>query len=215
MPMAAEDKTFQAKVVVLGNTGVGKTSMVNRYIRGHFTGNTTATIGAAFTKKDLRVNGWNVVLQIWDTAGQERFRSMAPMYYRGAHAAILVFDATNPETLETVDGWVEELENHANAGLVMVIASNKSDMRDIDPTGCVPVSEAQAFSKEIGATLFQTSAKTGDGLEDMFMHVATTLLKKEEEAIKNGQARATSAAAGAVDFGAASAADTEKDSKCC
>merc|ERR1719253_956179 len=114
-------KVLETKVVILGDTGVGKTSMVNQYVKGQFPGNTTATIGAAFSKMDVVIDNWQVVLQIWDTAGQERFRSMAPMYYRGAHAAILVYDVSQPETLDKLGGWVEELHNHANDDIVLVL----------------------------------------------------------------------------------------------
>jgi small GTP-binding protein len=107
--------------MMLIKPGVGKTSLVNQYVRGQFEVNTVATIGAAFMKKDVVVNGWNIMLQIWDTAGQERFRSMAPMYYRGAHAAILVFDVSQPDTLDKVEGWISELQGHASEDILIVV----------------------------------------------------------------------------------------------
>lgn len=174
-----EAKILETKVVILGHTGVGKTSMVYRYIRGQFVGNTTATIGAAFMKKDVQINGWNVVLQIWDTAGQERFRSMAPMYYRNAHAAILVYDATSPESFEKVAGWVSELQLHANNDILMILCANKSDLRDSAPENCVNAQEASNYAKEIGAVHFHTSAKTGKGIDEVFSHVAKRLLDNE------------------------------------
>jgi len=174
-----ELKALETKVVILGHTGVGKTSMVNQYVRGQFSGNTTATIGAAFMKKEVQVNNWNITLQIWDTAGQERFRSMAPMYYRGAHAAILVFDVSSQETLDKVSGWVEELQGHANEDSVLVLAANKCDLRSVSPDTCVSLEKAQAYARTIGATVFETSAKTGRGVEELFDHVAKNLLKNE------------------------------------
>jgi len=172
-----ELKQLETKVVILGHTGVGKTSMVNQYVRGQF-GNATATIGAAFMKKDVELYGWQISLQIWDTAGQERFRSMAPMYYRGAHAAILTFDVTAVDTLDKVTAWVEELHGHANDDIVLVLAANKCDLRDTAPN-CVSQQKAQAYAKSIGATVFETSAKTAAGIDELFTFVAKTLIKQE------------------------------------
>ena len=100
-------RILETKVVILGNTGVGKTSIVSKYVTNQFSPLIPATIGASFNVKTLSFDGWKVQMQIWDTAGQERFRSMAPMYYRGAHAAILVFDITSSDSLDRVAEWVE------------------------------------------------------------------------------------------------------------
>jgi small GTP-binding protein len=156
---------LEAKVVVLGHTGVGKTSsscntqpsqddrlegrslaeciskltrfpssllsVLNQFVRGQFA-HTTATIGAAFMRKTVQIGQWAVQLQIWDTAGQERFRSLGSMYYKGARAAVLVYDVSSPATLQKVHSWVEELQAHTATGededLVMVIAANKGDL---------------------------------------------------------------------------------------
>ncbi len=182
MTVVEERKVLETKVVMLGQTGVGKTSMVNRYVHGQFLGNTTATIGAAFMRKEVLVQGGaKVVLQLWDTAGQERFRSMAPRYYRNAHAALLVFDATDPSSLEKVKSWVKELQMHASNSMVLVIASNKSDLRDANPNGCVPYKQAQEYARQIGASLFQTSAKTGRGIDELFKHIAQRLLERSRD----------------------------------
>jgi len=176
--MAEELKVLETKIVILGHTGVGKTSMVNKYVRGT-SGTTTATIGAAFMKKDVVLNGYKIVLQIWDTAGQERFRSMAPMYYRGAHAAILVFDVTSQETLDKVGGWVEELQDNAGEDIVLVMAANKCDLLQSAGGSGVQMKEAAEYAKSINAALFETSAVTGKGIEALFAHVSQSLLKNE------------------------------------
>lgn len=187
--MSDEKKTLETKIVILGHSGVGKTSMVNRYVRGQFLTSTTATIGAAFMKKTLLVDDWRVVLQIWDTAGQERFRSMAPMYYRGAHAAILVFDATDRESFDKVGSWVDELQSHANTELVLVLVANKSDLVDSSSPSdsVVTFKEGSAFANSINAPFFQTSAKTGKGIEDLFHHVARALVGQEMSLRKQGK----------------------------
>merc|ERR1719445_1856455 len=127
-------------------------------------------------KKTVEISGWKVILQIWDTAGQERFRSMAPMYYRGAHAAILVFDVTDQSSLDNVEGWVEELKTHAGEDIIMVLAGNKSDLKEDSGESN---ENAEAYSKSIDAQLFETSAKTGQGVEDLFKHVVKSLVRQE------------------------------------
>lgn len=173
-------KVIETKVVVLGTTGVGKTSLVNKYVRGQFPEHTTSTIGAVYMKKDVMVNNkTKVVLQIWDTAGQERFRSMAPMYYRGAHAAVLVFDVTDEKTLVKVEGWVDELQAHACDDLVLALAANKCDIKHKDSPAIL--ADAQEYAKRIDAKLFETSAKKGTGIEELYTHVARALAEIEHK----------------------------------
>ena len=100
------DNSIEGKLVLLGASAVGKTSICARYVFGDFDTNTRSTIGASFLTKKMKVDDRKVKLQIWDTAGQERFRSMAPMYYRGAEAALCVFDLTGRDTFNAMKGWV-------------------------------------------------------------------------------------------------------------
>jgi len=191
MSAGNEARVLETKIVILGQSGVGKTSMVNQYVRGQFSGNTTATIGAAFMKKEIVINNCKIILQIWDTAGQERFRSMAPMYYRGAHAAILVFDVSSPESLEQASSWVGELQNYENS--LIVLAANKADLRLTLGENCVSAERGAAFAKSLNAAIFETSAKTGKGVEDLFEHIAGTLLKADIKRKQQQQQQTTNA----------------------
>ncbi|CAE7146336.1 unnamed protein product [Rhizoctonia solani] len=119
--------SLDAKVVIMGSAGVGKTSLVMRYVEGRF-GQTTTTTGAFFYSKKAIVDGTKVRLQIWDTAGQERFRSMAPMYYRGASAAILVYDITSASSFEDVKLWIDELKRNCDPDLLIYIVGAKADL---------------------------------------------------------------------------------------
>ncbi len=168
---------IENKVVVLGHSGVGKTSLVNQYVRGTFQGNTTTTIGAAYTQKFIDIDNHRISLQIWDTAGQERFRSMLPMYYRNAQAAILVFDVTDPSTMDRLPDWVSELQSRGLPDIILTIASNKADVASAAPVSVSP-DDAQRYANSIGASLFETSAKTGKGIEDLFNDLAQKLLDK-------------------------------------
>ncbi|KAJ2916464.1 hypothetical protein MD484_g3954, partial [Candolleomyces efflorescens] len=125
------DQGIDSKIVVMGNSGVGKTSLLQRYTQNKFDPkNTTSTSGAFFVTKKAYVNGVKVRLQLWDTAGQERFRSMAPMYYRGANAALLLYDITNSSTFEDVRGWLEELKKNCAPDLLIYIVGSKADLTE-------------------------------------------------------------------------------------
>ncbi|KAG6813460.1 hypothetical protein H0H92_010794 [Tricholoma furcatifolium] len=120
---------IDSKIVIMGNSGVGKTSLLHRYTQNKFDPkNTTSTSGAFFVTKKVHVNGLKVRLQLWDTAGQERFRSMAPMYYRGANAALLLYDITNASTFNDIRGWLEELKKNCNPELIIYIVGSKADL---------------------------------------------------------------------------------------
>lgn len=120
---------IDAKIVVMGNTGVGKTSLLHRYTQNRFDPrNMTSTTGAFFVTKKVHVDGLKVRLQLWDTAGQERFRSMAPMYYRGANAALLLYDITNAATFDDIRGWLAELKKNCPPELIIYIVGSKADL---------------------------------------------------------------------------------------
>jgi small GTP-binding protein len=125
---------------------------------------------------DSTVGDSKVVLQIWDTAGQERFKSLAPMYYRGAQAAVLVFDATRPETFEDVRSWVQELQDNGKGDIIMVIAANKSDIVDDEHYAALR-EDVDEYAAQVGAMVFRTSAKTGEGIDEMFGKMALKLTK--------------------------------------
>ncbi|KAF8558982.1 ras-domain-containing protein [Imleria badia] len=113
----------------MGNTGVGKTSLLHRYTQNKFDPrNVTSTTGAFFVTKKVYVDGLKVRLQLWDTAGQERFRSMAPMYYRGANAALLLYDITNASTFDDIRGWLAELKKNCPPELIIYIVGSKADL---------------------------------------------------------------------------------------
>merc|ERR1711998_351645 len=130
MEAGDEVPAIDAKVVVIGNTGVGKTCIVLRYVQGKFVMHTASTIGASFMIKKLSLDNTRLTLQIWDTAGQVRFRSMGPMYYRGAAAAIIVFDITSEESFTHLHQWVDELRKNSDENIVLAIACNKCDKRE-------------------------------------------------------------------------------------
>ncbi|KAJ8955868.1 hypothetical protein NQ318_005416 [Aromia moschata] len=150
-------KTVVGKVVVLGYQGVGKTSTVIRYVENTFTKQIAPTVGASFFTRKIRVEDTVVTLQIWDTAGQERFKAMAPMFYRNANAALLIFDITSKTSFESMKGWVQELKGNVEEPMVLVVVGNKIDLaakREVSRD------EALQYSKSIGASYLECSAMT-------------------------------------------------------
>jgi small GTP-binding protein len=151
------------KVVILGASGVGKTCLGLRFVKDQFVNYTASTIGASFLVKELVFNNTKMTMQIWDTAGQERFRSMAPLYYRGAVAAILVFSITDESSFDKLKEWVRELQvNHpADEPLVLAIACNKADLAE---QRVVSWDTASQYAESIGALIYETSAKSNTGV---------------------------------------------------
>jgi len=122
---APQNKICQFKLVLLGESAVGKSSLVLRFVKGQFHEYQESTIGAAFLTQTVMLDDITVKFEIWDTAGQERYHSLAPMYYRGAQAAIVVYDITNQETFARAKTWVKELQRQASPNIVIALAGNK------------------------------------------------------------------------------------------
>ncbi|KIR52780.1 rab family protein [Cryptococcus gattii Ru294] len=137
MAEEAPVKAVQVKLVLLGEAAVGKSSLVLRFTSGDFDENTSPTIGAAFLTQKCRLENRIVKFEIWDTAGQERFHSLAPMYYRNAQAAVVVYDITKAASLEKAKAWVKELQRQANANIVIALVGNKLDLVSATPSTSV------------------------------------------------------------------------------
>jgi len=169
-----QNKVFQFKLVLLGESAVGKSSLVLRFVKGQFLEYQESTIGAAFLTQTVSLNDTTVKFEIWDTAGQERYHSLAPMYYRGAHAAIVVFDITNYDSFERAKLWVKELQRQGNPNIVIALAGNKLDLVD---NRKVSTQEAMEYSDENGLLYMETSAKASTNVNELFVAIAKKLPK--------------------------------------
>jgi len=170
------DKPVSYKIIVLGESGVGKTCLSFRFCAGRFPVSTEATIGLDFREKILEIDGSRMKLQIWDTAGQERFRrSVTPHYYRNASAVVLVYDVNYAPTLLALDQWIQELETHGvGVNIPRVLVGNKCDQG----RSVVKTEDAQRWADDRGMPLFETSAKDdsqSDHVEAIFLTIAHKL----------------------------------------
>jgi len=165
------------KLVLLGESAVGKSSLVLRFVKGQFHEYQESTIGAAFLTQTVCFDDTTVKFEIWDTAGQERYHSLAPMYYRGSQAAIVVYDITNTDTFTRAKNWVKELHRQASANIVIALAGNKADLGN---KRMVEYDEAQAYSEENGLLFMETSAKTAMNVNELFLAIAKKLPKNTE-----------------------------------
>jgi Ras-related protein Rab-22 len=148
----------EVKFVLLGDTGVGKSSLVLKFVTGDFNPYVEPTIGASYMQKMIQMPDKSTCkCQIWDTAGQERYHSLAPMYYKGAGAAILVFDITRASSFKTLQLWVDELRDQGPDKIALGIAGNKADLEDQRE---VDHEEAREYAKSVNAMYFETSAAT-------------------------------------------------------
>ncbi|XP_064608024.1 ras-related protein Rab-37-like isoform X2 [Liolophura sinensis] len=171
------DETLTHKTILVGDSGVGKTSLLVQFDQGKFQqGSFSATVGIGFTNKVVDVDGTKVKLQIWDTAGQERFRSITRAYYRDANALLLLYDVTNKASFDNIRAWLAEINEYAQDDVVIMLLGNKSDM-----TGerVIRREDGERLARDHGVAFMETSAKTGMNVELAFMAVARDLKMKK------------------------------------
>jgi len=172
----------------LGEAAVGKSSLVLRFVNDDFQENKEPTIGAAFLTQRCTLPSRTIKFEIWDTAGQERFASLAPMYYRNAQTALVVYDITKPTSLTKAKHWVSELQRQASPGIVIALVGNKLDLAattagdggDVDggdagSSRAVLTAEARAYADEEGLLFYETSAKTGENVQSVFEAIANAI----------------------------------------
>lgn len=184
MSSSQHRKKSLVKIIILGDSGAGKTSLMNMFVNSTFTAQYKATIGADFLTKEITVNDKVISLQLWDTAGQERFQSLGVAFYRGADACVLVYDITKPKSFESLSNWMEEFLVQAGprdpANFPFVVLGNMCDKADQRK---VTVDQARAWCaerrKQAPLPFFETSAKEGININEAFTHVCELVQAQE------------------------------------
>eukprot|EP00850_Spirogloea_muscicola_P023309 SM000346S12850 [mRNA] locus=s346:60608:66898:+ [translate_table: standard] len=169
-----DEYDYLFKVVLIGDSGVGKSNLLSRFTRNEFCLESKSTIGVEFATRSIQVDGKTIKAQIWDTAGQERYRAITSAYYRGAVGALLVYDITKHVTYENVERWLKELRDHADSNIVIMLVGNKSDLRHLRG---VSTEDAQAFSEKEGLSFIETSALEATNVEGAFHKILTEIYR--------------------------------------
>jgi small GTP-binding protein len=177
----ARTQNMDGKLVLLGDSGVGKSSIAMRYVNNVFSEAFEVTIGGGYLQQIVRLkDGTSLKLDIWDTGGQERYRALLQLYYRDADAALITYDVTNPRSLENCEYWVNELRR-TEENCILCLVANKNDV----PSDEKKVSEkdAQEFVERYGMIFFETSAKTGENINKLFETVAQKIVEKKNQIV--------------------------------
>ena len=178
------------KIVLVGDSSVGKTNLFLRYIKNEFDPQTKATIGVEFGTKIIKINNYNIKIQIWDTAGQERYKSITNAYYKGAQGAFLVYDITNKSSFLNIDKLIRDLKNNGDEKIVLFLIGNKNDLND---DRVIDTNEGKNKAKENKMFFLETSAKNNDNVNKAFdeiinniFNVYKNLIEEEDNTINKG-----------------------------
>lgn len=166
------------KLLLIGDSAVGKSSLLLRFAEDSFNASFISTIGVDFKTRNVDLDGDTVKLSIWDTAGQERFRTITAAYYRGANGIVLVYDITSEASFNSIRSWIRNIEEHASDSVCKVLVGNKADMED---KRAVPTAKGQALAREFNIKFFETSAKADMNVEEAFLSIAREAKRKQDE----------------------------------
>lgn len=170
--MSISDYDYLFKLLLIGDSGVGKSSLLLRFTDDSFSENYISTIGVDFKIRTVQLDGKTVKLQVWDTAGQERFRTITSSYYRGAHGIVVVFDLTSQDSFDNVKQWLFEIDKYASEQVKKLLVGNKADLVQ---KRVIQKETAEQFAKSLQIPYIETSAKTAQNVEQAFVQMATNI----------------------------------------
>ncbi|CAD6225286.1 unnamed protein product [Miscanthus lutarioriparius] len=210
---AEDDYDYLFKVVLIGDSGVGKSNLLSRFTRNEFSLESKSTIGVEFATRSIRVDDKVVKAQIWDTAGQERYRAITSAYYRGAVGALVVYDVTRHVTFENVERWLKELRDHTDANIVIMLVGNKADLRHLR---AVSVEDAKGFAERESTFFMETSALESMNVESAFTEVLTQIYRVvSKKALDIGDDPAAPPRGQTINVGGKDDVSAVKKSGCC
>ena len=178
--MDDDNYEIMVKVVLVGDSGVGKTNIMSKYLKNQFREDSKATVGVEFGSKQFTVENHQIKAQIWDTAGQERYKAITSAYYKGAKGAFVVYDITRKNTFETVNKWVSDISAAADKKITLILIGNKNDLEDQRQ---VTKEMGEEKAKELGLAFMETSACSGENLDKAFQLMINEIYKKSKEDI--------------------------------
>ena len=179
-PESKED--FKLKIVVVGDSGVGKTNLIKRFITNEFSENFKATIGVEFMSKTYKINKHLFKIEIWDTAGQERYKSITAVYYKGAKGGLIVYDTTDKNTFDNIDKWLTEIKDKTSKDIKLMLIGNKIDLKDYRD---VQNEEALEKAKTLGIPIMETSALDATNVKEAFYDLLKEIYKDMKDKINN------------------------------
>ena len=173
--MAEEEYEMMVKVIIIGDSSVGKTNIMNKYLKNEFLEDSKATIGVEFGSKLYKIDGHNIKAQIWDTAGEEKYKAITGAYYKGSKGAFVVYDKTRKETFESVDRWINDLKSTGDSKITIILIGNKCDLEDKRE---ISKENGEEKARSFGCAFLETSALSGDNIEKGFEMMISEIFKK-------------------------------------
>ncbi|KAF8745020.1 hypothetical protein AX14_012026 [Amanita brunnescens Koide BX004] len=206
------DYDYLFKIVLIGDSGVGKSNLLSRFTRNEFNLESKSTIGVEFATRSINLDSKIIKAQIWDTAGQERYRAITSAYYRGAVGALLVYDIAKHATFVNVTRWLKELRDHADSNIVIMLVGNKSDLKHLR---AVPTDEAKAFSTENGLSFIETSALDASNVESAFLTILSDIFHIVSNKALESSSNNIEPPKDSISVGPSMDSHANQNSKCC
>ena len=179
--MDKESYDFLFKLILIGDSSVGKSNILLKYLKGQFDPNSKATVGVEFGTKNVEIKNKKIKIQIWDTAGQERYRSITSAYYKGAKGAFIVYDITRKNTFDNIDKWISDLKTNGDENLAIVLIGNKSDLEERRE---IQKDEGIKKSEEYKTAFMETSALNGDNIDKAFDELINQIYQNNSSIIE-------------------------------
>lgn len=167
---------------MLGDSGVGKSSLIIRWTQDTFSTDLVGTVGVNFKTKRVSVDGGDCQVQVWDTAGQEQFHKITTSYYKGVNGILLVYDVSDQRSLDNVSYWIKNIKSHATDSVQVALVGNKIDLRSVDPSRCIDVAKAHELIRKYGVPYFETSAKDATNVDKAFLTLVGNVVRADKAA---------------------------------
>ena len=199
---------YKFKIIIVGDSGVGKTNLVKRFVQNVFSLNTEATVGVSFFTSTYLINGKLCKIEIWDTAGQERYKSITASYYKGASGAIITYDVTNISTFNNIERWIQEIKDCASKDLILLMIGNKTDLEDLR---VISKELSKNKANDLNIPVIETSAKNSSNVKEAFHLMIKEIFTNVVRNINNNEELDNQIENNVIDFGI----DLNNKKKCC